>query len=142
MTLKITTDEMRQIAFFEGMTGAHVKDCVINEEGGLITYVVKEGEMGMAIGKSGSNVRRAEHLVGKAIEVVEYSETPEKFIKNLLVPARVKSVSISEHEGKKVAVVRIEMEDKKVAVGRKGRKIQNVKKIAERHLNISDVILR
>jgi N utilization substance protein A len=40
MTLKITAEEMRHIAFFENLTGAVVKDCVENREGGLITFVV------------------------------------------------------------------------------------------------------
>lgn len=142
MTLKITSEEMGQIALFEGLTGAHVRDCVINDEANLITFVVKEGEMGLAIGKNGSNIRRAERMVGKSIEVVEYSPEKETFIRNILSPARIKSVKFSEEKGKNVVSVVVEFENKKVAIGRKGRKIENAKKLARRHFEIQDVVLR
>jgi N utilization substance protein A len=142
MTLKLTAEEMRHIALFEGLTGVHVKDCVIHESGGLITFVVKEGEMGLAIGKNGSKIKRAERLVGKNVEVVEYSEEPTVFVRNVLAPARVKSVEIIEQAGKKIVAVSVEIEDKKVAIGRRGRKIENAKKLVERHHEIQDMILK
>jgi N utilization substance protein A len=98
--------------------------------------------MGLAIGKSGSKIKKAERMVGKNIEVVEHSDNPETFMRNILVPAKVKSVSITERDERKVAVVAVELEDKKIAIGRKGRKIQNAKRLAERHHDIRDVILR
>lgn len=142
MTLKITSEEMRYIALFEGLTGAHVKDCVINDNGELITFVVKEGEMGLAIGKGGNKIRRVERMVGKDVEVIEYSDDPTAFVKNVLAPARAESVEITEQGGKKIAIAIVELGDKKVAIGRRGRKIENAKKLLERHHKIQDLILK
>lgn len=141
MTIKFTAEEMRYIASFEGLTGARVRDCIINDFGGNVTFVVNKGDFGMAVGRGGDKVKRARRLIGKGIEVVEYSEDPVEFLKNALLPARVQSVKIVEKGEKKVALVSVELQDKGLAVGRGGKKIQIAKKLVERHHNISDVIL-
>ena len=56
MSIKFTANEIRYIALFENMTGAMVKDCIIDDEHGKVTFVVKNGDMGLAIGKGGSTV--------------------------------------------------------------------------------------
>lgn len=141
MTIKFTAEEMRYIANFEGLTGARVRDCIIDDLGGTITFVVNKGDFGMAVGRGGDKVKRAKRVIGKGIEVVEYSENPMEFVKNTLSPARVQSVKIIEKEGKKVAVVKVDLQDKGLAVGRSGKKIQSAKKLVERHHGISDITL-
>ena len=141
MTIKLTSDEMRYITLFEGITGARVHDCVIDESGSKITFVVRRGDIGLAIGKGGNKIRRAKQVIGKSIEVIEHSDDPIEFLKNTFLPVRVKSVNIVEREGRRVAIVAIESRDKGLAVGRKGRKIQNAKKLASRHHGIHDISL-
>ncbi len=141
MTIKLTAEEMRFIAFFEGLTGARVHDCVISEDCKTVTFVVKEGNIGLAIGKDGNKIKKARRMIGKGIEVIEYSDDPAEFLKNTFSPAKVKTVNIIEQEGKRIAVVAVETQDKGVAVGRKGRKIQNAKKLAQRHYGIHDISL-
>ena len=51
MSIKFSANEIRYIALFENMTGAMVKDCIIDDEHGKVTFVVKNGDMGLAIGK-------------------------------------------------------------------------------------------
>jgi N utilization substance protein A len=141
MGIKLGSDEMRYIALFESLTGASVLDCVIFEKEGKLVFVVKEGDMGLAIGKGGSKVQRAKQIMGKSIEVVEYSDDPVRFIKNALSPAKVMGVNIVEREGKKFAHVEVEDKDKGLAVGRGGRNIQRAKVLALRHHGIEDIFL-
>ncbi|MBC7218976.1 MAG: NusA-like transcription termination signal-binding factor [Hadesarchaea archaeon] len=141
MTIKFTAEEMRYIASFEGLTGARVRDCIISDFGGSVTFVVNKGDFGMAVGRGGDKVKRARRLMGRSIEVIEYSDDPLEFLKNTFLPARVQSIKIVEKGGKKVALVGVELQDKGLAVGRGGKKIQIAKKLAERHHGISDVIL-
>lgn len=141
MTIKFTSEEMRFITFFEGMTGARIHDCVINDDSTMVTFVVKKGDVGLAIGKGGSKIRKAKQLIGKSIEVVEYSDDPVEFIKNTFSPAKINEINIIEQEGKRIAVVTVEIQDKGIAVGRKGRKIQNAKKLAQRHYDIHNISL-
>ncbi|MDH5794590.1 MAG: KH domain-containing protein, partial [Candidatus Bathyarchaeota archaeon] len=42
---------MRHIALFESITGATVRDCVIDENFDRIIFVIKEGDVGIAIGR-------------------------------------------------------------------------------------------
>lgn len=142
MTVKLTSEELNYIALFEGVTGARVKDCTIEEDGSLVTFVVNEGDIGMAIGKSGSNVKRVRNMIGRGVGVVEYSEDPVKFLKNALAPAKVKSVKISEQEGKRVATVVVDIADRGLVLGRKRRKLSNAKKLAQRHHQIHDILVK
>ena len=71
MSIKFTANEIRYIALFENMTGAMVKDCIIDDEHGKVTFVVKNGDMGLAIGKGGSTVSKVQRAVDKGIEIVE-----------------------------------------------------------------------
>ena len=141
MSIKLGADEMRYIALFEGLTGARVHDCVIYENEGRLIFVVKAGDIGLAIGKGGNKIRRAKRVIGKGIEVVEYSTDPAEFVKNILTPARVRGVNIIERQGKKIALIDVEEQDRGIAVGRGGRKIQCAKKLALRHHGIQDILL-
>jgi N utilization substance protein A len=142
MTVKLTSEELNYIALFEGTTGARVKDCVIEEDRSLVTFVVNEGDIGLAIGKSGSSVKRVRNMIGRSVGVVEYSEDPLKFLKNAFLPAKVKSVKISEQEGKRVATVVVDVMDKRLVLGRRRRKLLNAKKLAQRHHQVNDIVVK
>ena len=49
MSIKFSANEIRFIALFENMTGAMVKDCIIDDENSKVTFVVKNGNMGLKV---------------------------------------------------------------------------------------------
>ena len=63
MSIKFGANEIRFIALFENMTGAMVKDCIIDDDNNKVTFVVKQGDMGLAIGKRGSTVSKVQRAV-------------------------------------------------------------------------------
>ncbi len=63
--IKFTCDEMRYIALFESISGASVKDCIIDEEQGRAIFIVNQGQVGVAIGKGGRNIHTLERMTGK-----------------------------------------------------------------------------
>ena len=69
MSIKFSANEIRYIALFENMTGAMVKDCIIDDEHGKVTFVVKNGDMGLAIGKKGVNIKLASRLTKVKINI-------------------------------------------------------------------------
>lgn len=143
MSIKFTANEIRYIALFENMTGAMVKDCIIDDEHGKVTFVVKNGDMGLAIGKGGSTVSKVQRVVDKGIEIVELSDDPIQFIKNLLSPAEVQGVKVLQKEsGEKIATVTADNTNKRIAIGKNGVNIERAKLIAKRQHNINNIILK
>lgn len=140
-SLKLSADEISYIALFESHTGAVTKDCIVDEDQGSIIFVVKKGDMGMAIGKKGSNVTRVRQAIGKKVEVIEHSDSPEEFAANILHSYRLKDVSL-EGEEKKRLKIKVDPRDKALAIGKKGKNIEKVKTLMARHHQIDDVVIR
>ena len=138
--IKFTNREMRYIALFESITGATVRDCIIDDENNRIIYVVKEGEMGIAIGRRGKNVSLLEKMTGKRHEIIEFSDDPARFIRNALRPARLREIRITQRtDGKRIAVVSVEPRDKGIAIGRNGKNAERIRFLAKRYFDISNV---
>ena len=142
MGIKISTDEIKYIGLFESMTGATVKDCIFEDNKNKIVYVVKEGDMGLAIGKNGTNAQKVKETLNKPIDIIEYSEDPVKFIKNIIWPVKVKSIHVSERkDGKKIAVLDINKKDKGLVIGKEGKNIDRIKNLLKRHHNLDDIMI-
>jgi len=138
--IKITCDEMRYIALFESISGASVKDCIIDEEQGRAIFIVNQGQVGVAIGRGGRNIHTLEKMTGKKHEIIEYSEDPVQFIKNALKPAAVREVRITERtDGKTIAVVTVNPKDKGVAIGKNGKNAERLRFLAKRYFQIQNV---
>ena len=138
-SVKITSDEIKYIALFENITGAITKDVIIDDD--RLIFVVKEGDIGRAIGKRGINIKRAKDMLHRNIDIVEFADSEVAFIKNTLAPARIKSVSISEKKDRKVAIVNVEPKDRGIAIGKNGKNVARARLLAKRYLNIDDVII-
>jgi N utilization substance protein A len=138
--IKFTSVEMRFIALFQSITGATVKDCIVDSDLNRIIFVVKEGSIGMAIGKRGKNIHLLEKMTGKKHEVIEHSDNPTQFIKNALKPAKVDEVRITERmDGKTIAVISVNPRDKGVAIGKNGRNAERIRFLAKRYFQIQNV---
>jgi transcription termination/antitermination protein NusA len=138
--IRLTAESIQYIALFENMTRAKILDCIPEEE--RLVYVVKQGDMGLAIGKNGENINRVKRALDKTIELVEYSEDPITFLKNAFGPVSLSSVNIITKNGKRLAYVEVPNKEKGLAIGRNGKNIEKVKMLARRHHNIEDVFLQ
>ena len=84
--IKIVLDQatMKFMSLCESITGATVKDCIIDDN--LVLFIIKEGDIGKAIGKKGFNVKRLEHTLKKKVKMVEFNTEMGTFIGNLMIP--------------------------------------------------------
>ncbi|MDO5848249.1 MAG: NusA-like transcription termination signal-binding factor [Methanobrevibacter sp.] len=143
MSIKFSANDIRLIALFENMTGAMVKDCIIDDENSKVTFVVKNGNMGLAIGKGGNTVSKVKRALGRGVEIVELSDDSDQFIRNLLSPAELQSVKITKNKkGEKIAIVTADNTNKRIAIGKNGINIQRAKLLADRQHEISNIILK
>jgi transcription termination/antitermination protein NusA len=143
VTVKLSTNEIRYIALFESMTGAMVKDCLVDDENGKLTFLVKKGDMGLAIGKRGSTVAKVQKTVDKGVEVIEHSDDPVEFITNLMAPAKIRSIRILQKEnGEKIATLETDSKNKRTAIGKAGQNIEKARLLAKRQHNINNIIIK
>src|SRR5438876_10921528 len=89
---EIVVDEqtIRYVALFQDLTRSTAVDCV--DAGDKLIFVVKEGDIGKAIGKKGENIAKLKRLINKEIHVVEDSDQPDKFVADVFRNYGVKSV--------------------------------------------------
>jgi len=137
----LTEDCMRLMSQFEQLTGASSRDCIIDDRNNRIILVVNPGEMGRAIGKKGASIKNAMEVMGKRIEVVEYTSNPEQFIKNCFLPAQVTSLEFEGTDEERIAKVTVREEDRGIAIGKEGKNIFKAKRLSQRQHNIADVKL-
>ena len=132
---------MRYIALFESITRATALDCIIDDKNDRIIFVAKQGDMGLAIGKGGKNVGLLRKLLGKPVEVVEYSDSPDQLVKNSLAPARIRSVRLAEKPGRRMLIIEVDPKDKALAIGRNGKTIEKTRILAKRYFQIDHVMI-
>jgi N utilization substance protein A len=138
--IKLTAEELGLISLFQTITGATARDCVIDNKMNRVIFVVNKGEMGLAIGKNGVTIRNVEKLIGKPVELVEYSDNPIEFIKNSLNPKYVNEVRLTEKlDGTKIAVVVVDPRKKAAVVGRAGKNAEKARLLAKRYFQIANV---
>ncbi len=138
--IKITEHEMKFIQLLQNMTGATVVDCIVDDE--TIMFTVKKGEVGLAVGKGGEKIKRFRSMTNKAVEIYEYMNEADKFIKNALKPAKVKDIKLVDRtEGKKIAMVNVEPKDKGIAIGKNGDNIKKIRFLAKRYFQLDTVVI-
>lgn len=138
--VKLTENELRLVSLFQNYTGATVLDCLAEDD--QIVFLVSEGEIGRAVGRGGVRIQELSNLLKKRLKVVEYSGDPASFLVNAVKPARVREVKIlQESNGHVTAIVRVDPAEKALVIGKGGRNVGIVRKMARRHFKIDRVLI-
>ncbi|ELY84699.1 NusA-like transcription termination signal-binding factor [Natrinema altunense] len=140
MGVTLDDDARQYLAAFEDVTGVDGRDCLVTEGGDRLLIVVASGGMGEAIGPGGRTVTQFEERVDAKVRLVEDADTPETFVANVLAPAAVYNVTVSENNDT-VAYVEVAEADHGIAIGTDGRTIDAARQLADRHFGIDDVQL-
>jgi N utilization substance protein A len=135
--IKLTGDTLRYISLFEKVTGTHVKDCLETEE--KLVFVVEKGEGSRAVGKKGEHVIRMKNLTGKNIHVIEYSENPETFIRNVFHTYGPQAVAIEDRGNIVHATVTVDPKMKGKAIGKNGKNLKIAREVVNRHHNVQSI---
>lgn len=139
----ITPEQLRYIQLFQNMLGVKPKDVVEDKEENRLIFVVEKGDLGKAVGRRGRKLKTMSRLLrgdlNKSIEVVEFDETPEGFVTNLLSPARVPKVKLVKKGDGTIAIAYVVEQDKSVAIGKNGRRIKRARMMAKRWYDIDNI---
>ena len=147
MGIKLDINSLKLMTLFESITGARVKDYF--ELDGIKYFVVQQGEIGKAIGRQGSNIRRLQDVMKCNVKIVEHNEDLLEFIKNLIYPLRLHSADIKQEikdetsVNKKMSdVVYLEAIDVKtrgLIIGRNAASLRNLEKAVQRYFDVKEI---
>lgn len=140
--IKLSPDEFRLLSLFQSVTSADARDCILDEKMERVIFVVNKGQMGMAIGKGGSNIKQLQTVINKRIELVEHSDQPAEFVKNIFNSDMIHEVKINDRiDGSKQALVVVDAKKKGLVVGKDGRNVEKARILAKRYYNITNVLV-
>ena len=126
----LSNDELKCISLFEQMTGASPEDCVIAPE--RVVFILKEGDMGRAIGRQGSTIKRVREAFGKQVDVFEAADTLEGFVRKLYAGMELKELKVSDVDGAKAVQISVGAKDRGAAIGRNGDRIKLARMLLDR----------
>jgi N utilization substance protein A len=140
MERSIGFKERRYIEELRILTRSTAVDCIIDERFDRVIYVIKPGDMGVAIGKKGENIKRLARQLGRRLEMVEYAETPEALIANIIRPAELVGVR-PNGDATAVDLVIRRRADLGIVIGRGGCTVEKIRALCRRFfdLEVDDV---
>ena len=133
----LTEDTLRYISLFEQITKANAIDCMDTED--KLVFVVEKGQGNIAVGKKGEHVIKLKDKTGKNIQVVEYSEDPEQFVKNVFHIYNPQKVVIEQRGNITHATVTVDPKLKGRAIGKAGKNLRIARDIVNRHHEIQSI---
>ena len=135
--ITLSNETVQCIRLASAHSNARIIDCLVEED--RIIFVVEKGQLGMAIGVKAKNLERLRTAFKKNVKFVEFHEDKKIFITNLCKPYKVKDVLIEESGDLFVARIEVDPGEKSKLIGKAGRNINMIRKLAQRHHPIKDV---
>lgn len=135
---KITynADLLKIMTLFETVTRTSLKDCFIDENS-LLTFVVSEMEIGKAIGKNASNVKRLELMLKRKVKILAFNPEITQFIKNLIYPLSDVEIEVQD---KKVMIKGHDTKTKAFLIGRDQSNLKNNLSIVKKYFKEIEAI--
>lgn len=100
MTISFDTEILQYMNLFNQITKLTPKDCFKSNNN--LVFIVKQGDIGKAIGKKGVNVKKLSSIIKKSVKIIEFNDDVCKFIANLILPIKAKEI---QREDNKVIII-------------------------------------
>jgi N utilization substance protein A len=135
--ITLSNETVQYINLASKYSGASIKDCVVEDD--RVVFVVEKGHLGIAIGSKAKNLEKLRSLFKKSVKFVEFDTDKSRFVKNLCKPYEVTKITVEGDENASVIKVEVNPRDKSKLIGKGGRNINMIRKLAQRHHTIKDV---
>jgi N utilization substance protein A len=135
--ITLSNETVQLINLASKHSGALIRDCVVEDD--RIIFVVENGQLGIAIGSKAKNLEKLRQLFKKNIKFVEFDQDQKQFIHNLCKPYQIKNVTVDGDENARIVRIMVNPRDKSKLIGKDGRNINMIRKLAQRHHPIKDV---
>lgn len=124
------------IQYFESFTHSRVKDAFFDNNDKL-TFVVEPGNIGKAVGKNATILKKVEDKLGRRIRVAEYTDNKLEFIRSLVAPLLL--INITEDED---GIIYLEGKDEKTTgllIGKQARNLRNLEWMVRRYMDCKEI---
>ena len=138
--IQLSNENMQYINIASKITNTDILDCMITDD--KLVFIVKKGQLGAAIGIKAKNLEKLRGLFKKVIKFVEFDSDKERFVQNLCKPYKINNVVLEGEGDSTVAKVEVDISDKSKIIGKNGRNIEVIRKLASRHHSIKDVQIK
>ncbi|MHA1828673.1 MAG: NusA-like transcription termination signal-binding factor [Candidatus Heimdallarchaeaceae archaeon] len=138
--IMISNEDIQYINMASKITKTDILDCIILDD--KVVLIVRKGQLGLAIGYKAKNLEKLRELFKKNIKFVEFDDDKEKFILNLCKPYEVTKIELEGEGDSIVAKIEVKISDKSKIIGKGGRNIDLIRKLAQRHHSIKDVQIK
>jgi N utilization substance protein A len=135
--ITLSNETVQYINLASQYSGASIRDCVVEDD--RVVFIVEKGQLGIAIGSKAKNLEKLRSLFKKSVKFVEFDEDKTRFVQNLCKPYEVTKVSFEGNDSASVARIEVNPRDKSKLIGKGGRNINMIRKMAQRHHQIKDV---
>lgn len=123
---------------FEKVTRVMPSDFL--ETTGWILFLVDMVQLGKAIGKKGSNVKKLAEIFRKKVVVIGDSTDPEVFVRNFFNNVGIISIEMIDVMGEKNIVLTVNENDRGIAIGKEGERIKAAKELLKKKFNTTIVL--
>ncbi len=137
--MRLTSNEIFYLNALNRVSGVNARDCVVDEN--VISFLVRKEAMGKAIGKNAATIKKLSKQLRKNIEIFEYCDDVESFIKKALYNIKIDEINLVERNGKKQAILMLDPENKRKLLNSLPR-IKRIKTLSKRDYKIEDVRTR
>jgi N utilization substance protein A len=136
----ISNESMQYINMATKILKIDILDCLVTDD--RLIFIVKKGNLGIAIGIKGKNLEKLRNLFKKNIKFVELDDNKERFIQNLCKPYKINNISIEGSGDSTIVKIEASTSDKSKLIGKGGSNIDIIRKLAHRHHSIKDVQIK
>lgn len=136
----LSNEAMQYINMAANILKIDILDCIVSED--RLIFIVKKGQLGIAIGAKGKNLEKLRGIFKKNIKFVELDSNKEKFIQNLCKPYKINNISIEGSGDSSIVKIEANTSDKSKLIGKGGSNIDIIRKLAHRHHSIKDVQIK
>ncbi len=114
--IKLNSEEIAYINEFEKLTGAKPVDCIVLPSS--VNFLVPEDQMGLAIGKKGSKIKKVEKIFKKKVNVYQYSKDLNNLVQKIIYPLKIYKLNINKNKIN-VIIDRKSIKNKKLYLNKK-----------------------
>lgn len=135
--MKLDITLIGYITTFENVTKTNVKGCFFNKNNQLI-FIVKEWQGKKAVGKKGINIRKLERILHKKIKIIEFSNNPEEFVKNIIFPLKSPEIKLINNE---IIIKTDSIQLKAILLGREKANLKETQDILNKYFPSIKIII-